>query len=56
MLEVYDLARRKTAILQNAFNKQEHEEINGVATFTFSLPADDDKNKYCLMFIYLCFE
>lgn len=55
MLEVYDLQRRKTAILQNAFNKTEHEEINGVATFTFSLPADDDKNDYCRPFHYVCY-
>ena len=55
MLEVYDLQRRKTAILQNAFNKTEHEEINGVANFTFSLPADDKKNDYCRPFHYVCY-
>ena len=53
MLEVFDLNRRKTAILQFAFDKIETEEINGVPTFQFSLPSDDKKNEYCKPFHYV---
>lgn len=53
MLEVFDLDRRKTAILQNAFSKIESAEINGVPTFQFSLPANDKKNYYCKPFHYV---
>lgn len=53
MLEVFDLNRKKVAILQNAYNIIEKEEINTVNTLTFSLPADDDKNQYCNPYWYV---
>ena len=49
MLNVYDRStRKKTAVLQNAFNIVETQEINQIYSLSFTLPYDDDKNKYCL--------
>jgi len=53
MLEVFDLSRRKTAILQNAFGRTETEEMNAVPSFEFSLPGNDAKNSYCKPFHYV---
>ena len=53
MLEVFNLSMQRVAILQNAFDRIETEEINAVASFQFSLPADDPKNNYCNPFWYI---
>ena len=48
MLNVYDLAtRRKTAVLQNAFDIVETRELNQIYTLTFTLPSTDEKVKFC---------
>ncbi len=53
MLEVFDLQRRKRAILQNAHGRIETEQINTVNSFQFTLPEKDDKNKHCKVFHYV---
>lgn len=53
MLEVYDKNRKKVAILENAYNIQETEEINSVGQLSFSLPEGDDKNDYCQPFCFV---
>ena len=53
MIEVFDKSRRKVAILENAYGVTEREEINSVASLTFSLPDTDDKNKYCQPFHFV---
>ena len=49
-LNVYDLNRKKTAILQNAYNIVETQTLNKIYTLTFSLPATDEKAGFCLPF------
>lgn len=53
MLEAFNLSRQKVAILQNAFNITEKQEMNSVYQLEFSLPATDDKNKYCVPYSYV---
>lgn len=53
MVEVYDLSMQRAAILQNAFDRIESEQINAVGSFQFTLPADDPKNQYCKPFWYI---
>lgn len=53
MLEVFNLNRQKVAILQNAFNITEQIKLNEVNTFNFSLPYNDEKNKYCQPLYYV---
>lgn len=53
MIEVFDKARKKVAILENAFSVTEREEINSVSSLSFSLPDTDDKNKYCQSFHFV---
>ena len=49
MLNVYDRAtRKKTAVLQNAFDIDETQELNQIYSLSFTLPYEDVKNKYCL--------
>ena len=49
MLNIYDRqTRKKTAVLQNAFNIVETHELNQIYLLTFSLPSTDEKNKFCL--------
>ena len=52
-LNVYDLNRKKTAILQNAYNIVETQTLNKIYTLTFSLPATDEKAGFCLPFHYV---
>lgn len=47
MLEIFDLNRKKQAVLQNAFGISEDKKVNAISTFSFSLPCDDSKNSYC---------
>ena len=53
MIEVFDKSRKKVAILENAYGVTEREEINSVASLTFSLPDTDDKNKNCQPFHFV---
>lgn len=53
MIEVFDKARKKVAILENAFHVTEREEINSVSSLSFSLPDTDEKNEYCQPFYYV---
>ena len=46
MLEVYNLALERVAILENAFDVTEHACANAVGSLTFSLPGDDPKTSY----------
>ena len=52
-VNVYDLELRKTAVLQNAFNITETQELNKIYTLTFVLPDTDEKVKYCRPFHYV---
>jgi len=47
MIEVFDLDRKKVAILENASSLTETQKLNDVGSFSFSLPDDDDKVQYC---------
>ena len=53
MLEVYNLQRLKTAVLQNSFDRIETEEINAVNKFQFSIPGNDPKIAFCKHFHYV---
>ena len=49
MLNVYDRqTRKKTAVLQNAYDITETHELNQIYSLSFKLPSTDEKNKYCL--------
>lgn len=52
MIEVFDAARRRVAILENAHGVSEQRRINAVWYLTFSLPWDDPKNEFCRPFWY----
>lgn len=56
MLEIFDLSRKKTAILQNAFDVAETEELNAVGSLRFSLPDDDPKAEFCSPFHYVRYD
>lgn len=56
MLEVYDLDMRKTAVLENAFDIEETEELNAVYTLIFSLPSTDPKVANCKKFHYVRYD
>lgn len=53
MLNVYDLNRRKTAVLQNAYQITETKELNKIYSLTFSLPATDEKAQYLQPYHYV---
>lgn len=54
MLEVFDRStRRRSAILQNAFDMEEEQNLNALSTFQFSLPYNDPKNEYCKPFDFV---
>ena len=50
MLNLYDLNRRKTAVLQNAFDITETHELNKIYSLSFKIPANDEKVKFCQAF------
>ncbi len=52
ILNIFDRALRKTAVLQNAFGVVETEKLNALSTLQFSLPGDDPKNENCDLFCY----
>lgn len=47
MLEIFDLNRKRVAVLNVAFDVTETEKLNGVSTMEFSLPAGDEKAALC---------
>ena len=51
-LNIFDLNRRKTAILQNAYNITETQELNKIYSLEFSIPANDEKVKFIQPFHY----
>lgn len=53
MLNIYDLNRKKTAVLQNAFSIKETQELNKIYSLEFSIPADDPKAAFIQPFHYV---
>ena len=53
MLEIFDLDIRKTAVLQNAYDLRETNTLNGIDTLSFSMPQEDEKNRFCVPFHYV---
>lgn len=53
MLEIFDKDRRRIAIAENAFRKNEDRKINSIWYLHFSLPYNDSKNEYCQPFNYV---
>lgn len=54
-LNVYDLNRQKSAVLQNAFEITETQELNKIYTLEFKIPANDPKVQYIHPFHYVRF-
>lgn len=54
-LNIYDMNRRKTAVLQNAFGIIETQELNKIYTLEYQIPATDEKVKYILPFHFVRF-
>ena len=52
-LNVYDLNRQKSAVLQNAFEITETQELNKIYTLDFKIPADDVKVQFLQPFHYV---
>ena len=52
-VNVFDLNRKKTAVLQNAFNITETQELNNIYTLSFSIPSDDIKTAYIQPFHFV---
>lgn len=53
LLNVYDLTRKKTAVLQNAFGITETQELNKIYSLDFSIPSSDEKCKFIQPFHYV---
>lgn len=51
-LNIYNLDRRKVAVLENAHNIVEDEQLNAVGALTFDLPINDTKTSHCQPFFY----
>ena len=47
-LEIYNIDREPVAVLQNAFDVQEEQNVNALWYLDFKLPASDSKNEFCL--------
>ena len=52
MISIYDSNLEKTAVLENAFQITETQELNNIYSLSFRLPADDEKLQYCQGFHY----
>lgn len=52
MLEIYDKNKKKVAILENALEVHEEKKLNSINLLEFSLPYNEEKNKYCKPFNY----
>ena len=53
MIEIFDTARRRVAIAENAHAISEQQRINAIWYLNFSLPYQDPKNEYCRPFYYV---
>lgn len=53
MIEIFDTARRRVAIAENAHAISEQQRINAIWYLDFSLPYQDPKNEYCRPFYYV---
>lgn len=53
MINVYDLNRKKTAVLQNAYSITETQELNKIYSLSFAIPATDPKVQYIKPFHYV---
>jgi len=56
MINLYDLNRKKIAVLDNAFEIDETKEINSVYSFEFSMPSTDLKNDLCQKYYYVRYD
>lgn len=52
MMNVYDLDRKRVAVLQNAYNIKEEQQINQIYALSFDLPSADEKLEFCKPFTY----
>ena len=52
-LNVFDRNKKKTAVLENAYDITETQELNHIYSLTFDIPASDPKIKYLLPFHYV---
>lgn len=51
-LNIFDLNRKKTALLQNAFDITETQELNKIYTMEFKIPLSDEKAQFIQPFHY----
>lgn len=54
-MNVYDLNLQKTAVLQNAYNITEEQELNNIYSLSFTIPSIDPKLEFCKPFHYYRF-
>lgn len=52
-INIYDRSISKTAVLQNAWQIVESQELNQIYRLKFSLPSDDVKNEFCEPFHFV---
>ena len=53
LLNVFDMSRKKVAVLQNAFSIPETQELNKIYSLEFSIPSEDEKVEYLQPFYYV---
>lgn len=51
-VNIYDLSRKKVAVLQNAYEITEKQDINDIYELKFSLPETDEKVQHCQPFYF----
>jgi phage minor structural protein len=56
MINLYNLSRKKIAVLDNAFEIDETKEINSVYSLEFSMPSTDLKNELCQKYYYVRYD
>ena len=56
MINLYNLSRKKIAVLDNAFEIDETKEINSVYSLEFSMPSTDTKNDLCQKYYYVRYD
>ena len=54
-MQVYDQELKRVAVLQNAFNIKEEQQINQIYTLSFQMPSTDGKLSFCQPFTYFRF-
>lgn len=52
-VNVFDRSLKKVAVLQNAYDITETQELNNIYTLSFSMPESDPKNEFCKPFHYV---